>query len=362
MAVRLAVIGPPFSGKTTLLSAVSGATGEHLHEIQPGSGMHLVTLKYEQDQRLLALHKMHSSRKLTPATFEMMDFPGFDLTSQPGRDHMRRVVAEVRQCDLLVIVLRAFADPSTPPYKNRIDPQADLDELTEEFVFADMEQVSRRIEKLEASVKKPSATKELDKKELDLLKRCLAALEQGKPVDQVPANPEEMKLIKGFTLLTQHPLLVIINVSEDQLNQKFELKLGRMIKGSMVCAGRFEQELWQLSGEERSAFMAEAGVKETIQDRLIKMGLDGLGMILFYTTGEDDSRAWLLEKGARAVEAAGKIHSDISRGFIRAETVHYTDLIACGSEKQARAAGKLRLEGKDYIVKDGDVIEFRFNI
>ncbi|MFA5865127.1 MAG: DUF933 domain-containing protein [Phycisphaerae bacterium] len=364
MGVRFAVIGPPYSGKTTMLSAISGVGGEHLHEVQPGSGMHLATLKYEHDPRLQALHKMHNSKKTTPAMFEIMDFPGFDLTDQTGREHVQRVVAEVRQCDLLIIVLRAFEDSSVPAYRDRIDPQADLDELTDEFVFADMEQITRRIQKLEVSSKKPTPTanKELEKKEMEMLKRCLAALEQGKPVDQVPNGAEEMKMLKGFTLLTQHPLLVIINVSEDQLTRKFDLKLGGMIKGSMVCAGKFEQELWQLSEEDRTTFMAEAGVTEPVQNRLIKMGLDGLNMILFYTSGEDDARAWLLEKGAKAVEAAGKIHSDISRGFIRAETVHYDDLMAIGSEKQARAAGKLRLEGKDYIVKDGDVIEFRFNV
>lgn len=362
MAVRFAVIGPPYSGKTTLLSAISGVGPADLHEVQPGSGMHLATVKYEHDQRVLALHRMHNSKKTTFATFEMMDFPGFDLTSQAGRDHARRLVADVRQCDLLVIVLRGFEDPSVPPYRNRVDPQADLDELMDEFVFADMDQVSRRIEKLEASVKKPSPTRELEKKEMELLKRCLAALEQQKPVDEVPTNAEETKLLKGFTLLTQHPLLVVVNVGEDQLKQTFDLKFSRMIKGSLVCAGKFEQELWQLSEEERTAFMAEAGVTQPIQDRLIRMGLDGLGMILFYTKGEDDARAWPLEKGAKAVEAAGKIHSDIARGFIRAETVGYDDLMACGSDKEARAQGKLRLEGKEYIVKDGDVIEFRFNI
>jgi len=362
MAVRFAVIGPPYSGKTTVLSAISGVSLENLPETQPGSGMHLATLKYETDPRLQALHKMHNSRKVTPAMFEIQDFPGFDLTSQTGRDHMRRLVAEVRQCDLLVIVLRAFEDPSVPAHRNRVDPQADLNELTDEFVFADMDQVSRRIEKLEGEVKKPTPKREQDKKELDMLKRCLTALEQGKPVDEVPTNAEEMKLLKGFTLLTQHPLLVIINVSEDQINKTFDLKMGRMIKGSAICAAKFEQELLQLSEEDRKSFMAEVGLNETVQNKFIKMALTGLGMILFYTSGEDDARAWLLESGAKAVEAAGKIHSDIARGFIRAETVHFDDLMACGSEKQARAVGKQRQEGKDYVVKDGDVMEFKFNV
>ena len=239
MAVRFAIIGPPYSGKTTVLSAISGIAVEELPEVQPGSGSHLATVRYLQDQRLQALHGMYNSKKTTPVSFELMDFAGFDLSTASGREQMRRQVADVRQCDLLIIVLRAFKDETTPMYRDRIDPQGDLDELTEEFVFADMEQVTRRIEKLEASIKKPLATREQDKKELDLLKRCLAALEQGKPLDQVPINAEEMKMLKGFTLLTQHPLLVIVNVGEDQVGGVFDLKLGPMIKGSMVVAGKF---------------------------------------------------------------------------------------------------------------------------
>jgi len=362
MAVKFAIIGPPYSGKTTMLSAISGMPMEELPEVQPGSGQHLATVKFDQDPRLQTLHNMYNSKKTTPVVFELMDFPGFDLTNQAGRDHMRRLVADVRQCDLLIIVLRAFKNESVPAYKDRIDPQADLDELVDEFVFADMDQVSRRIEKLEVSVKKPTATREIEKKELDLLKRTAAALEQGKPVDEVPTTPEEMKMLKGFTLLTLHPLLVILNVGEDQVGKSFDLKLSKRIKGSIVCAGKFEQELWQLSEEDRVTFMQEVGVTETVHNKLIPMALEGMGYILFYTSGEDDARAWLLEKGAKAVEAAGKIHSDIARGFIRAETVSYDDLIACGSEKQAKAEGKRRLEGKDYIVQDGDIIEFRFNV
>jgi hypothetical protein len=362
MAVRFAIIGPPFSGKTTILSAISGIAPEELPEVQPGSGMHLATVRYDQDPRLQALHEMHNSKKTTPVAFELMDFPGFDLSSQSGRDQMRRVVAEVRQCDLLLIVLRAFEDSSVPTCRDRIDSQADLDELMDEFVFADMEQVTRRIEKLEGAVKKPTATREQEKRELELLKRVLKALEEGNPVDEVASPGEEAKMLRGFTLLTQRPLVVILNVGEDQIGQKFELNTGKMIKGSLVCAGKFEQELWQLTDEDRATFMADAGVTETIQNELIRMGLKGMGYILFYTSGEDDARAWLLEDGAKAVEAASKIHSDIARGFIRAETVSYEDLMACGSEKQAKAEGKRRLEGKEYIVQDGDVIEFRFNV
>jgi len=259
-------------------------------------------------------------------------------------------------------VVRAFANESVPPYRNRIDPQADINELMEEFVFADMDQLTRRIEKLEISSKKPTPNKENDIKELDLLKRCLDALEQGKSIENVPANEQEKKMLKTFALLTQHPIVVIINIDENQLDGNFDLHIGGMIKGSAVCAGKFEQELNQLEPQDREAFMSEAGLSEFSRDKIFKLFFSSLNMVTFYTAGENEARAWLIESNNSAVEAAGKIHTDIARGFIRAETVSYDDLVVCGSEKQAKQEGKLRAEGKEYIVKDGDIILFRFNV
>lgn len=361
MADRLAIIGFPFSGKTTVLQAACGIGREHLHA-GGESGEHIGTLKHEHDPRLLRLAEIYESRKLTPLTLELWDFPGFDLTTEPGRQHARRLLAEVRQCDLLVIVLRAFENPSVPQYRDRIDPAADLDELMEEFVFADMDQLSRRIEKLEQQQKKPSPTREQEKKEIALLKRCLEALEAGQGLHEVVHGVEEDKMLRSFALLTQRPCVVIINVDENRLGQEFALKPHPMVRSSLVCAVEYERQLQELSDEDREVFLAEAGITELLADRLAEAAMSAMGRIRFYTAGDNEARAWPLGAGISAVEAAGKIHSDIARGFIRAETIAYADIDALGAVKEARSAGKLRLEGKDYVIKDGDVIFFRFNI
>lgn len=362
MGLRFAIIGLPFSGKTTVHSALSGIDVSELTEVSHGSGIHLSTVHYENDERLHKIAEIYKSRKITTISFELMDFPGFDFASPSGRDQIRRHIADVRQCDLLILVVRAFENDAVPPYRNRIDPQADLNELMEEFVFADMDQLTRRIEKLEVSVKKPTPNRENDIKELDLLKRCLGALEEGKSIENVPANEHEKKMLKTFALLTQHPIVVIINIDENQIGKDFDLQVGGMVKGSAVCAGRFEQELNQLEAQDREAFMAEAGLTELSRDEIFRLIFSSLNMVTFYTAGDNEARAWLLESGSTAVEAAGKIHTDIARGFIRAETVSYDDIVSCGSEKQAKQEGKLRAEGKEYIVKDGDIILFRFNV
>ncbi len=362
MAMRFAIIGLPFSGKTTIHSVLSGIDPNELPELAPGSGIHLSTVHYENDERLHRIAKIYNSQKITPISFELIDFPGFDFSSPAGREQIRRHVADVRQCDLLVLVVRAFESEAVPPYRNRINPQADINELMEEFIFADMDQLTRRIEKLEVSSKKPTPNKENDLKELDLLRRCLKALETGNPIEDVPANEQEKKMLKTFALLTQHPIVVIINIDESQIGKKFDFKLPNIVKGTDVCAGRFEQELAQLEPEDRTVFMEEAGLKEFSKDRLFKLFFSGLNIVTFYTAGENEARAWLIESNRSAVEAAGKIHTDIARGFIRAETISYQDLIDAGSEKQAKQEGKLRAEGKDYIVKDGDIILFRFNV
>ncbi len=362
MALRFAIIGSPLSGKTTIHSVMSGIPRDELSEVQPGSGIHLSTVKYDEDPRLNNLTKLSSSKKTTPASFEIIDYPGFDLTTTSGREQMKRHLAEVRQCDLMIIVVRGYENPSIPPYRNRIDPSGDLSEMLDEFSFADMDQITRRVEKLDESTKKPTPSREQDLKELDLLKRCLQALEEGKRTEDVPANDAERKILKTFALLTQRPILVIINVNENQLKEKFELQNSEMVKGQALCAGDFEAELSLLDPEDRKEFLAEAGLEVLSRNNLIHLAFSSLNEILFYTTGPTESHAWMIEKGTKAVDAAGKIHTDISRGFIRAETVHYEDLIACGSEKEAKNQGKLRLEGKEYIVKDGDVVLFRFNI
>jgi len=361
MSYRLALIGFPFSGKTTVLQAACGIGPDHLHSAGD-LDQHVGTLKFADDDKLDWLTELYDSKKSTPVSFELWDFPGFDLTSEQTRHQARRLLGEVRQCDLLVVVLRAFKNPSVPAYRDRVDPGSDLEELMEEFVFADMDQLARRIEKLETQVKRPTPTRDRDRKELDLLKRCLDALEAGKAVEGLVQNTEEDTLLRGFALLTQRPCVVIINTDEDKLSETDELKPYPAIKGKFVCAAEYERQLLELGEEERRPFLDEAGITEMLAGRLIKSSFEALGLITFYTASSPETRAWAIPRGLPAIEAASKVHSDMARGFIRAETISFDELQACGSYKQARADGKLRLEGKDYIVQDGDVILFRFNV
>lgn len=361
MAERLGLIGLPFSGKTTVLQTVCNLTADHVHAAGE-LGEHVGTMKSTGDERLAWLAELMHSKKRTPLSLEVWDFPGFDLSSEPGRHMARRLIAEVRQCDALVIVLRAFSNEAVPVYRDRVDPAGDLAELLEEFAFADMDQITRRIEKLEDQIRKPTPSRDQHKKELDLLKRCLSRLEDGKTLDDLAHNEDEAKMLRGFALLAQHPCVVIVNTDEDKHSETVALPSYPSVKCTLVSAVEYERQLEELPSGERQAFFDEAGITELLADRLSTAALRALDSIMFYTVGENEARAWTLPAGTRAVEAAGKIHTDIARGFIRAETINYDELKKCGSYKQARSEGKLRLEGKDYTICDGDVVLFRFNV
>lgn len=361
MPERLAIIGLPFSGKTTVLQAACGLVGGELPRAGD-LGEHVGTLRHMSDPRLNWLAEFEHSKKITATSMELWDFPGFDLTTEVSRQRIRKVLADVRQCELMVIVLRAFDNPAVPAYRDRIDPRADLEELTEEFVFADMDQLTRRVEKLEDQLKKPSPNHDQHKKELALLGRCLQALEAGEGLADIAENMEEKTMLKGFTLLTQRPCVVIINTDEDKLGRDWDIGSYPAVKGVLTAAAEYEEQVHELDEEDRVTFLAEAGIETPLGDRLVVLALKALDMTTFYTAGEPEARAWLVTTGTKAVEAAGKIHTDIARGFIRAETISYEDLRACGSYKEARAQGKLRQEGKDYVFQDGDVTLFKFNV
>ncbi len=364
MPIKVAIIGLPFTGKTTLHSAISGLPVNSLPEISAGSGIHFTTLNYDFDQRLINIAKIYQSKKVAPINIEITDYPGFDFSSNQGRERVKRLLGEVRQMDLLMVVLRDFEDPNIPAYKNRIDPVAEINELMEEFVLADMEQLTRRIEKLESAIKKPTPERDQQKKELELVKKCLDALENNHTIIDLSLSAGEEKLLRAFTLLTQIPIIVIINVGENKIRSlpEYNISIEGQIKDIIICSAKIESELNQLEEDDKLLFMQDAGINKLIRDILPERIIKSLNMDVFYTANEREAHAWLIESGTKAIESAGKIHSDIARGFIRAEVIHYDDLIALGSEKRARESGKLRSEGKDYIVKDGDVILFRFNV
>lgn len=354
--MEFALIGPPQSGKSTLFTAI---TGQPPDPAQMGVERH-ATVKVP-DTRLDFLAKLYQPKKYTEATFEVVDVPGISLTDPHGQAEFRRAASELRTCDGLIAVVRAFDSDAVAAYRGRIDPKADLDELHTELLFADLEQVVKRIEKLEKTAVKPSKTQEAEKRELALMQRIRAALENEQPLAGAVHNDEETKITLSFGFLTQKPLLVVINVGEGELNNPppFEHASARV---TIALSADIEAEIAQLPDGDRAAFLADLGLREPARHRLIRASYEAGGLISFLTAGEEEVRAWTIRRGMSAVEAAGKIHSDIARGFIRAEVVAYDDLVKLGSMKEVRAKGLQRLEGKEYTVADGDIINFRFSV
>ncbi|MFP4104768.1 MAG: redox-regulated ATPase YchF [Phycisphaerae bacterium] len=356
--MRVALIGPPQSGKSTLFAAVAEAGGSHVDLSRPDQP-HFAVVKVP-DPRLDVLADMYNPKKVTPAELEFVDLPGFDLRDEAGRSRCREHWQTMRKCDMLVFVVRKFEDPTVPAYRERIDAEDDVDELLAEMLFADLDQVTKRIEKLETAIKKPTPKRDEQVRELELMKRLSDALENDQPISSAIQSEAEDKLLRSFAFLSQKPILVALNCGEDDAADPGpEAVCGRKC---IQLSAKIEEEIAQLPEEDRDEFMGELGIAESARDKLIRSCYENLDLISFLTVGEDECRAWTLKRGTTAVEAAGEIHSDIARGFIRAETVGYEDFKSAGDMKTVKAAGNLRLEGKSYVVHDGDIINFRFNI
>jgi hypothetical protein len=356
--MRVALVGPMQSGKTTLFAAVAEGSGSGVDLSRPDQP-HLATVKVP-DERLDWLAEQFQPKKTTPAELELLDLPGFDLSDEAGRQRGKAHWPKMRQSEMIVYVLRAFQDDSVAAYRGRVDPEADLDELRSEMLFADLEQVGARIEKLQAAIKKPTPKRDEQQRELDLMLRMQEALENETSIRDVIQNDTEHSLIRSFGFLSQKPVLAVVNRGEDQAADDGEATFGSL--PSLCLSARIEEEIAQLDAEEQAEFLADLGLTEPAADRFIRACYERMDLISFLTVGEDECRAWTIPAGSSAVEAAGKIHTDIARGFIRAETVSYEDYRAAGDMKGAKAAGKVRLEGKDYVVQDGDIINFRFNV
>ncbi len=356
--MKTALLGLVQSGKSTIFSAISG-------KAIPPIGLNAIeeAIVPVPDERLVWLEKLYNPQKTVRATIDVLDLPGFGFTDEHGRTAARRLIGQIRTVDMLVMVIRAFEDPSVPPYRNKVDPKRDLVELQTELLLSDLELVTTRIEKLEKQVMRPTKTFAQDKVELALQKRLQEAIEAEKPISSVIQTEDELAIIKSLGFLTLKPMAVVVNVGETQLDKSFDL--GEVMGGTVpvvsMCA-KLEHELAQLDEESRAVFKADLGITESAAEKFVKICYSALGLISFLTVGSDEVRAWPIHKGTIAWDAAGKVHSDIKRGFIRAETMAYDDLTQLGEEKAVKAAGKMRLEGKEYVVKDGDIINFRFNV
>jgi hypothetical protein len=356
--MQLGILGFPKVGKTTLfniLTASHQATDKFSASRQTNVGVAQVP-----DPRLSRLRDLFEPRKFTPATVDYVDIPGI----RKGEGAESLDLGKLRTVDALVHVVRAFEDPELPHPHGSVDPARDLANLELELILADHEVVERRLEKLAQAQKRGLKPEEEREREL-LAGTVLPALEAERPLREVELGPDDERRLRGFQLLSARPMLVVLNVGEGDLAAADPQRLGwkpRPGSEAVVVSAPIEQEIAGLSAEEQREFLAELGLTEPSLDRVIRASYHLLGLISFFTVGEDEVRAWTLRRGTHAREAAGSIHSDIERGFIRAEVVGWEDLVRLGSLAAARTAGLLRLEGKEYEVRDGEVIHFRFAV
>jgi ribosome-binding ATPase len=318
------------------------------------------------DKRLDVLAEMYKPKKVTPTLMKFVDIAGLVEGASRGEGMGNQFLSNIREVDALAMVLRAFSDPNVQHVDSKLDPRRDIAMVNLELALADLDVVNKRREKIGSTARMKAGAKE--KEELDLLDRLAAHLDEGNPIRTLTFEAEQAKLLKSFSFLTAKPVLYVANIGEDQIGKETpELQAVReeaRAENAEVVAlsARLEAEIRELPDDEAAAFLADAGLSETALGTLIHAAYRLLNLVTFLTAGEPEVRAWTVRQGAKAPEAAGVIHSDIERGFIKAEIVAYDDLVAAGSLAAARERGKVRLEGRDYVMKDGDVSLFRFNV
>lgn len=351
--MRLGIIGWPLVGKTTVFNALTRSSAKTGTFGAAGAAPNVATVRVP-DRRVDTLSGIFKPKKTTYATVEYVDMAGFERGKGKESDAF---LSHARKVDALVHVVRAFEDESVPHSETTIDPARDLRLMEEELILADQITVEKRLERIAADARrgrKPEVAAEPQ-----ALEKCKESLEDVIPLRKVAFTPEEELAIRGFAFLSQKPLLVVQNIGESQIAEPPVLTSDSPV---LAVCGKLEEELAQLSDEDAASLMSEYGIAESSLVRMIQSSYDLLGLMSFYTTGEDEVRAWTIRKQSPAVEAARAIHSDIARGFIRAEVVAYDDLVELKTFAKAREVGKLRLEGKEYILQDGEIVHFRFNV
>ena len=365
--LEVGIVGLPNVGKSTLFNAITKAGAEAANfpfcTIEPNVGVVAVP-----DERLNVLHKMYDSKKTTPASVRFVDIAGLVKGAANGEGLGNKFLEHIRQVDAVAHVVRCFDDANITHVEGGVDPLRDIDIIQTELCLADLEVVEKRIMRLAKIAK--SGNKEA-KVEDEILRRIKESLDNGKTARQVELTADELEMIKDINLLTLKPTLYVTNVAEDEVATAYEenayvQKVKEFAKAEnaevVAISARVEAEIAELDAEEAKAFLEDLGETESGLDRLIKAAFDLLGLQTFLTAGPDECRAWTITKGTTAPKAAGKIHTDFERGFIRAEIVNYDDLVANGSVAAAREKGQVRVEGKDYVMQDGDVVNFRFNV
>lgn len=357
--MRIGIIGLPKSGKTAVFDAVVGPHKE-THTPSHAAVQNIAAVRVP-DERLNLLKKIFPEKKTTPATVELLELHGVFPSPWEARTEATSSLALLREMDAIIEVVRLFKSDVVPHPKGSVDHERDIRDMEQELILNDLLLADKRIEKLEVLVKKPTPSQKRDKEELEVLRRCKAALEKNEEIIDLGLTAGEKRLIRGFCFLTEKPRILVENMGEDQLGRAIERPPSHAKEVMAFCA-KLEQEMWELEKGEREEFQREWGISEPASDRLLKACWHILDLVSFYTIEGDEMRVWPLPKGQTAHAAAGKIHTEIARGFIKAEVVALTDLVSLGSVKEARAQGKLHLVGRDYVVQDGDVITFRFHV
>jgi len=352
--MQTGIIGLPQVGKTTLFRILTKANVE----AKGGQSTHVGVAKVPEP-RLVELAKLYNPKKITYATVQYVDLPGVQ------KERMRESLATLRDVDAIAHVIRVFDDPSVPHSEGSIDPLRDVTNLDLELILSDHEQISKRLERVGKDLKKKKEP--FLEQEKGVLEKCKGHLEAEKPLRELELTAEERKPISGFLFLSQRPMLYVLNLGDDEAAEmdkaiekhKLGALQGRPNTAVVAVCGRLEAELAEMDEKEAAELLASYGLKEPGLNRMIRATYDLMGLFPFFTAGEPEVRAWTIRKGATAVKAAGEIHSDIEKGFIRAEVVQCDDLLAAGSIAAAKEKAQVRLEGKEYLVKEGDVILFR---
>ena len=364
--MKLGIVGLPNVGKSTLFNAITNAGAQAANfpfcTIEPNVGM--VTVP---DSRLDALAEMYHPEKYTPAVIEFVDIAGLVKGASAGEGLGNKFLSHIRETDAIIHLVRCFEDPNVIHVDGNVNPIRDIETINLELIFSDLEVLERKITRVEKDLK---GDKTLIG-ELDLLKRVKETLENGKCARSMEFSDDERAMLSDVALLTLKPVIYVANISENQLADDFTsteeykvLKAHAQSEGSeliYICA-QIEAELAELSGDDKKAFLDDLGIKESGLDALIKASYKLLGYICFLTAGPKEVRAWTIVNGTKAPQAAGKIHTDMERGFIRAEVISFDDLMKCGSMTAAKEKGLIRSEGKDYVFRDGDIVVIRFNV